>query len=107
MCIRDSVLSRQVKIPKGQETILTTTVSHHPHGDWLLRVRVDGKIISEKAVSPRTTKDEWLTHAVDLSGYAGKNIELELENYPSGWRNEWAYWHSVTLNSKALLGKSN
>ena len=102
-----SVLSRQVKIPKGQETILTTTVSHHPHGDWLLRVRVDGKIISEKAVSPRTTKDEWLTHAVDLSGYAGKNIELELENYPSGWRNEWAYWHSVTLNSKALLGKSN
>ena len=102
-----AVLSRKVKIPNGQKTTLTATVSHHPHGDWLLRIRVDGKIISEKAVSPRTTTDEWLTHTVDLSEHAGKEVDLKLENYPSGWRNEWAYWHSVRLNSKALLGNAN
>ena len=66
-----------------------------------------GKLFLEKAVSPRTTTDEWLTHTVDLSKHAGKEVELKLENYPSGWRNEWAYWHSVRLNSKALLGNAN
>ena len=102
-----SVLTRRLEVPKDRETVLAATVSHHPHGDWLLRVRVDGKVISEQAVSSRTTTDEWLTHTVDLSKYAGKKVKLQLENHPSGWSNEWAYWHSVKLKSGDLLGKSN
>ena len=94
-----SELTRELDVPKNKKTILTAVVSHHPHGDWLLRVRVNGKIISEKPVSSKTVKDEWFTHTVDLSGYAGKKIKLQLENQPSGWRNEWAYWNEVKVIS--------
>ncbi|MDG2213962.1 MAG: hypothetical protein P8M70_09040, partial [Verrucomicrobiota bacterium] len=92
-------LTREFDVPKNKKTILTAVVSHHPHGDWLLRVRVNGKIISEEPVSSKTVNNEWFTHTVDLSGYAGKKIKLQLENQPSGWRNEWAYWNEVKVMS--------
>ena len=92
-------LTREFDVPKNKKTILTAVVSHHPHGDWLLRVRVNGKIISEESVSSKTVENEWFTHTVDLSGYAGKKIKLQLENQPSGWRNEWAYWNEVKVMS--------
>ena len=94
-----SVLSKKVSVPKGKKTSLGVTVSHHPHGDFELRVKVDGKVISKRAVSSKTVTDEWLTQKVDLSPYAGKTINLQLENFPSGWRNEWAYWHEVKVTS--------
>jgi hypothetical protein len=100
-------LTRELNIPKNRKTILTTTVSHHPHGDWLLRVRVNGKIISEKPVSSKTVKNEWLIHTVDLSKYAGKKIKLQLENQPSGWSNEWAYWNEVKVNSAPITEKED
>ena len=97
-----SVLSRKLKIQEDMKTVLRTTVSHHPHGDWELRVKVNGKIISKAEVSSKTVIDEWLTHEVDLSLYAGKQINLQLENYPTDWRNEWGYWHEVKVNTVPL-----
>ncbi len=94
-----SVLTKKVSVPKGKKTGLSVTVSHHPHGDFELRVKVAGKVISKRAVSSKTVTDEWLTQKVDLSPYAGKTINLQLENFPSGWRNEWAYWHEVKVTS--------
>ena len=94
-----SELNREFDVPKNKKTILTTVVSHHPHGDWLLRVKVNGKVVSETPVSSKTAQNEWLTHTVDLSRYAGKKIKLQLENQPSGWRNEWAYWNEVKIIS--------
>ena len=81
------------------KTVLRATVSHHPHGDWELRVRINGKLISKAEVSAKTVIDEWLTHEVDLSSYAGKEINVQLENYPTDWRNEWGYWHEVKVSS--------
>jgi len=95
-----SVLSRKLKIEDDKKTVLRTTVSHHPHGDWELRVKVNGKIISSKEVSSKTVSDEWLTHEVDLSPYAGKEINLQLENQPTDWRNEWGYWHEIKVQAK-------
>ena len=66
---------------------------------------MDGKIISKKEVSSKTTTDEWLTHEVDLSTYEGKEIKLELENNPTGWMNEWAYWHEVKVSILPLSEK--
>ena len=96
------MLSRKVSVHKGKKTSLGVTVSHHPHGDFELRVKVDGKVISKQAVSSKTVTDEWLTHNIDLSPFAGKTINLQLENFPSGWRNEWAYWHEVKVVSNPL-----
>ena len=94
-----SVLSRKLKIEDDKKTVLRATVSHHPHGDWELRVKVNGKIISSKEVSSKTVSDEWLTHEVDLSPYAGKEINLQLENQPTDWRNEWGYWHEIKVQA--------
>ncbi|MEC9094038.1 MAG: PVC-type heme-binding CxxCH protein [Planctomycetota bacterium] len=96
-----STLSRQLKIPTGKKTALALRVSHHPHGDWQLRVRVNGKVISDQIVGSKTVdKTEWLEVSVDLSSYAGKTIQLTLENHPNNWSSEWAYWNRVVITSK-------
>jgi len=102
-----SVLSRKLSVRQNMKTILRATVSHHPHGDWELRVRVNGKIISKTEVSSKSVIDEWLTHEVDLSPYAGKEINLQLENQPTDWRNEWGYWHEVKVSSVPLVSLKN
>jgi putative membrane-bound dehydrogenase-like protein len=94
-----SVLRNTAEIPKNQRTELKITVSHHPHGDFELRVKVDGKVVSTQPVSPKSVHDEWLTHRVDLSEYAGNTVKIEVENFPTGWAAEWAYWHEVKLVS--------
>ena len=94
-----SVLSSKLKIQEDMKTVLRATVSHHPHGDWELRVKVDGKVISQREVSSKTVINEWLIHEVDLSPYAGKEIHLQLENQPTEWMNEWAYWHEIKIDA--------
>ena len=98
-----AVLSRKLKIQEDMKTFVRATVSHHPHGDWELRVKVNGKIISKTEVSSKTVIDEWLTHEVDLSPYAGDEIDIQLENYPTDWRNEWGYWHEVKVSAAPLV----
>ena len=96
-----SSLERQFVVPKDKKTTLKLRVSHHPHGDWQLRVRVSDKIVKEQIVGSKTvSKDEWLELAVDLTPYAGKSIKLALENYPNNWMNEWAYWNQVSIVSE-------
>ncbi len=94
-------LSRTVKVPTGKATFLVMRVSHHPHGDWQLRVLVNGKLITEKIIGPNTvSKDEWLDIHVDLSEFADKKIELAIENKANDWMCEWAYWNHVVVLSK-------
>ena len=102
-----SVLSRTLKVQEDMKTVLQATVSHHPHGDWELRVKVNGKIVSKTEVSSKTVIDEWLTHEVDLSPYGGNEINLQLENYPTDWRNEWGYWHEVKVSTVPLASIKN
>ena len=90
-----------VDIPVEKKTTLKMRVSHHPHGDWKLRVIVDGKPIAEQIVSSETVSDdEWLDVNVDLTKYAGKHITLGVENRANNWHNEWAYWNSVSVVSE-------
>ena len=58
-------------------------------------------------VSSKTVTDGWLTYTVDLSQYAGKTIKLQLENFPTGWHNEWAYWNEVKVVSTSLDAKES
>ncbi|MDG2359932.1 MAG: hypothetical protein P8M20_09780 [Planctomycetaceae bacterium] len=90
--------TRFVDIPKGKKTTLRMRVSHHPHGDWQLRVLADGKVIADQIVGSNTVgKDEWLDVSVDLSSFAGRRINLDIENRANNWANEWAYWNKVEI----------
>jgi ADP-ribosylglycohydrolase len=93
------VLTRQVEIPAGKKTVLKLTVGHFPQGDWLLQVKADGAVLTEKTVGKDTAPDGWLDVAVDLSAYAGKTVTLELVNQPTGWAWEAAYWAEIALES--------
>ena len=96
-----SVLYREVSVPKGKKTKLRLRVSHHPHGDWQLRVLANKKVLRDTIVGPKSvSKDEWMTVEVDLTAFAGRKIRLTIENRPNNWRNEWAYWNRVELVSQ-------
>ena len=84
-------LVRELEVPRGKKTLLQLKVSHHPHGDWQLRV------LADQLVSAETVTDEWLDVTVDLSKYAGSQVQLRIENRANDWQNEWAYWHTVKV----------
>lgn len=88
----------RVDIPKGESTSLCLRVSHHPHGDWQLRVRVDGKTVADQIVGSETVgPNEWMEISVDLSPFAGRQVKLSIENRANNWHNEWAYWNRVEV----------
>lgn len=94
------VVRRKITVPEGKETALRLRVSHHPHGDWQLRVLVAGKLLADQIIGPRTVeKDEWANIDVDLTEFAGKTVELALENRANDWNCEWAYWNQVSVVS--------
>ena len=96
------VLSKnQLTIPEGKKTSLKLRVSHHPHGDWQLRVVANGKVMADYVIGPDTVEsDEWLDVSVDLTEFAGRRVSLALENRANDWQNEWAYWNSLELVSE-------
>jgi len=94
------VLSNKVKIPDGKKTKLRLVVGHHPQGDWVLLVKADGKELFKSPVGKETAKDGWVLIEVVLSEYAGKEINMELVNQPSGWAFEAGYWAEIELVSR-------
>jgi putative membrane-bound dehydrogenase-like protein len=96
-----SSLVREFKVPENKTTRLALRVSHHPHGDWQLRVRVGDQLLAEKIIGAKSVgEDEWLETSVDLTKYAGSKIKLSIENRANDWNNEWAYWNRVSIISE-------
>ena len=95
-----SYLVRKLTVPKDKKTSVKMEISHHPHCDWQLNVKVDGKTINTAIVSADTAPEGWMSKEVDLSKYAGKTIELKLENFPNSWKGEHGFWSSVKVISK-------
>ncbi|HIM28215.1 MAG TPA: hypothetical protein EYG57_01520 [Planctomycetes bacterium] len=96
-----SSLYRALAVPEKKKTKLSLRVSHHPHGDWQLRVLVGGEVIFDQIIGSKSVSDdEWLDVNVDLTKFAGRTIQLSIENRPNDWRNEWAYWNKVKIVSE-------
>jgi hypothetical protein len=93
-------LYRTLAVPADKKTTLHLVVGHHKEGDWMLVVKANGEKLLEKPVGKETATDGWLTVDVDLSKYAGKSLDLELVNQPSGWEKEAAYWAEITISSQ-------
>lgn len=93
-------LTKNIKVPQGKKTTLMMRVSHHPHGDWQLRVLAGKDILKDVLVGSRSVINEWMEVEVDLTKFAGTEIDLTLENRANDWRNEWGYWGAVELYSE-------
>ncbi|MAV37966.1 MAG: hypothetical protein CMJ59_21210 [Planctomycetaceae bacterium] len=95
------VIHREIDVPEGKKTSLKLRISHHPHGDWQLRVLVGKKVLADQIVGPKTvSKNEWADVDVDLTQFAGTKIKLSLENRANNWNCEWAYWNEIQVVSK-------
>jgi hypothetical protein len=94
------VLSRKLEISAMKKTALNLTVGHHPTGDWDLIVRADKRELLRKTIGNTTAANGWLDLTVDLSGFAGKSILLELVNMPTGWAWEAGYWARISIETK-------
>ncbi|MDB4368095.1 ThuA domain-containing protein, partial [Mariniblastus sp.] len=100
-------LYREFKVPANQATALNLQVSHHPHGDWQLRVLANDKLLKKRLISSKSVgTNEWLEVSVDLTQFAGQTIKLSIENRANDWLNEWAYWNEVKIESQPLPAKS-
>ncbi|MDR2116536.1 MAG: ADP-ribosylglycohydrolase family protein [Planctomycetaceae bacterium] len=93
------VLTKNVTIPKNKKTTLKLVVAAHDAAkaefDWELIVKADGKELLKQRIA-----GDWKEITVDLSGYAGKTVKLELLNQPNGWSYEAGYWHEISIQSK-------
>jgi hypothetical protein len=94
------VLSGSMDVPAGKRTALHLVVGHDPQGNFDLIVRANGRELLRKPVSAQTAANHWLTTDVDLSAFAGKRVDLELVNQPSGWSYEAAYWAEIAVRSE-------
>jgi hypothetical protein len=63
-------------------------------------VRADGKELLKTTVGKETAKEGWLQTSVDLSGYAGKSVKVELLNQANGWSFEAGYWAWIAVQTE-------
>jgi hypothetical protein len=94
------VISHKVEIPAGKKTALKLTVGNDERGDWDLIVKADGKQLLRKKIANDTTESGWLDIKIDLSEYAGKTVNIELINQPTGWQFEGAHWAQISIVSQ-------
>lgn len=94
------ILTGQFAIPAGKKTKMLIEVSHDLKGDWRLIVRANGEQLVKEDVSAKTCPGGWATMNVDLTKFAGKEVQLELQNAASGWSWEFGYWGGAQLISE-------
>lgn len=90
------VLTRSVDLPADCRATLVIDASHDPQGDWTLIVRVNGQVVHESVIGAEGAPN-WQTIVLDLSPFAGRTVDLQLENHANGWSWEFAYWGRVAV----------
>ena len=90
------VMRKRVDIPNGKKTTLELSVHSFRLGNWDLIVRVDGHDLLRKTIENR----QFMKVSVDLSGYAGQTINLELCNQAAGRGSGHASWEKIAIESK-------
>ena len=89
-----SVLERTFTVPK-QGATLRFAVAAHEQGDWEVRVVANGELLKKQVVD--RAGDRWKQISVDLGKFAGKPVQLRLENAATGWNFEFGYWSDLEL----------
>lgn len=94
------ILSKTVAVPTGKQSKLSFWAGHHPGGDWELIVKANGDELLTRTIGEKTAKNNWTLVEVDLTGYAGKEVKVELFNKATGWAWEAGYWDAIQIVSE-------
>jgi len=94
---RPCVLSMKLTPSVDKKTELILDVAHHPHGDWRLVVRGNGQRMADEMISNETCSKGWRTITVDLTKFAGQELNLDIVNQANDWSNEFGYWGGARI----------
>jgi hypothetical protein len=101
------VMSCPLAVPAGRNTTLFLEVSCFL-GDWNLVVKANNRILHDSIIKDETTKDGWATVEVNLTGYAGSTVNLEILDKVNRWDegDERAYWGRIQVVSEVAAGRA-
>jgi hypothetical protein len=81
----------------GKKTTLSFNVAAHEQGDWELHVVANDQVVKKEIVDK--TGARWKTIQIDLTPFAGKKVNLRLENAANDWNWEFGYWNDIQITS--------
>jgi hypothetical protein len=90
------VMGRRVDVLPDKKAMLHLVVGHHPEGEWTLSVTADHELV-HKVIGKETAPDGWTNVDIDLSGYAGQIITIQLINAAHGNANSAGYWAKIEM----------
>ena len=97
---KPAIMKGKFVIPKDRKTTLILDVSHDDRGDWRLLAGGNGERLLDEMISKETCPGGWATFRVDLSKFAGREIEIQLWNQANNWSWEYGYWGEVRVVSE-------
>lgn len=99
---KPAAIVRRIKLGAGSPQ-LRFAVAAHEKGDWELRVRIDGTVVHRQTVTHNG--DRWVNVRMDLSRFAGREVELRLENAANNWEWEFGYWSDLIVEGAAVAAR--
>ena len=100
-------------IPPGKHTSLDLTLGNPRGGQWTLAVRANGREIYTQTIGSTPavraepppaipgTQGEWTEVHVDMTPYAGQDVQFQILNQSAGKEvNSTAWWGKVALHSR-------
>lgn len=97
-----AALERRFAIPAGAtgaSARLRFAVAAHDQGDWELRVLIDGELVKRQVVDHAAPR--WKTVEIDLAKFAGREVNVRLENRANDWAWEFGYWADLEFGLEA------
>ncbi len=95
-------LKRRVRLAPGKPQLRVSAAAHEK-GDWELRVRIDGTVVHRETVTH--DGERWRAVRVDLSRFAGREVDVQLENAANNWEWEFAYWADLSIEGSAVAAR--
>ena len=92
---RGAALESMVDVPRNGKSSIVVDVAARDGGRWMLRAFVDKKLLVRKMIGEGSS--DWDQVKIDLSAFAGKKVEVRLENYAFNLDNDYGYWSGVKL----------
>lgn len=90
-------------VAKQKKTRLKLMAAAAPEGQWELAVLAESKELLKRtigagaATAASPPANPWVELSVDLSGFAGQQVHLELQNRQGGSAHSEAYWADVRI----------
>ena len=89
------VIFQSVSVPIENPALHVRISNHSQESQFRLRIKIGGWVLREVDI-----KDGWTDVYADLMKWRGKKkVNIVIEQMPTGWHDEWAYWSKIEVLS--------